>query len=107
MADPLYFLCRLLPPRGDFMQTMTADERAMMGQHVAYWTGKVTTGNALVFGPVADPKGGYGIGIIKVESMAEMEALRDADPAMQAGIGFAYDILPMPRIVIGGNSGQG
>lgn len=102
MAEPLYFLCRLLPPRGDFMQTMTADERAIMVQHVGYWTGKVETGNALVFGPVADPKGGYGIGIIKTATMADMEALRDADPAMQANVGFSYDILPMPRIVIAG-----
>jgi hypothetical protein len=102
MAEPLYFLCRLLPPRPDFMQTMTADERAMMGRHVGYWTGKIASGNALVFGPVADPKGGYGIGIIRVASTDEMTALRDADPAMQAGIGFSYDVLSMPRIVVAG-----
>lgn len=102
MAGPLYFLCRLIPPRGDFMTTMTPDERSVMLAHVGYWTQQVTTGNALVFGPVADPNGGYGIGIIKVADMAEMEALRDADPAMQAGIGFRYDILPMPRVVFAG-----
>jgi len=102
MADPVYFLCRLIPPRSDFMTTMTADERGIMQAHVGYWSGKVTTGNALVFGPVADPKGGYGIGIIKVADRAEMEALRDADPAMQSGIGFSYDILAMPRVVFAG-----
>jgi uncharacterized protein YciI len=102
MAEPLYFLCRLLPPRGDFMQTMTPDERGIMQRHVGYWTGKVGTGEALAFGPVADPKGGYGIGIIRTESVAKMEALRDADPAMQANVGFAYDILPMPRLVMAG-----
>jgi uncharacterized protein YciI len=84
------------------MTTMTADERGIMQAHVGYWTGKVTTGNALVFGPVADPKGGYGIGIVKVADRAEMEALRDADPAMQSGIGFSYDILAMPRVVFAG-----
>ena len=103
MAEPLYFLCRLLPPRSDFMTTMTADERAMMQAHVGYWTGKVTTGNALLFGPVGGPTGGYGIGVIKVADMAEMEALRDADPAMRAGVGFRYDILPMPRVVMAGS----
>jgi len=102
MSEALYFLCRLLPPRTDFMQTMTADERAIMVKHVGYWTAKVETGNALVFGPVADPKGGYGIGIIKVADVAEMEALRYADPAMQANVGFSYDILPMPRMVMAG-----
>lgn len=100
MAEPLHFLCRLLPARADFMQTMTAEERAVMQAHVGYWTGKVATGNALLFGPVADPSGGYGIGIIRVSNLAEIEALRDADPAMQAGIGFRYEIVPMPRVVM-------
>ena len=102
MVAPLYFLCRLIPPRLDFMETMTPDERAIMGRHVGYWSGKVGDGTALVFGPVADPNGGYGIGIIKVGSMDAMIALRDVDPAMQAGVGFSYDILPMPRLVIAG-----
>ena len=102
MADPLYFLCRLIPPRPDFMTTMTPEERNIMQAHVGYWSGKVATGNALAFGPVADPKGGYGIGIIKESDPAEMEALRAADPAMQAKVGFSYDVLPMPRLVMAG-----
>jgi len=31
-----------------------------------------------------------------------MEALRAADPAMQADIGFSYDVLPMPRLIMAG-----
>ena len=100
MTDPMYFFCRLLPPRVDFMQTMTADEREIMQKHVRYWTQKVGSGNALVFGPVADPAGGYGIGIMKAESPAAMDALRDADPAILAGVGFRYEIAVMPRIII-------
>jgi uncharacterized protein YciI len=99
MSEQLHFLCRLVPGRPDFMQTMSAEERAVMQAHVAYWTDKVGTGNALLFGPVADPAGGYGIGVIRVASMVEMEALRDADPAMRANIGFRYEVLPMPKVV--------
>jgi hypothetical protein len=102
MVESLYFLCRLIPPRSDFMTTMTPEERGIMQAHVGYWSGKVATGNALVFGPVADPKGGYGIGIIKVGDPTEMDALRAADPAMQANVGFSYDVLPMPRLVMAG-----
>lgn len=102
MTETMHFLCRLIPPRGDFMQTMTADERAIMQQHVGYWTGKIASGNALVFGPVADPAGGYGIGIMNAADMAAMEALRDADPAVSAGVGFRYEIFVMPRIVMAG-----
>ena len=102
MAEPLYFLCRLLPPRTNFMTTMSPEERGIMQAHVGYWSGKVATGNALAFGPVADPNGGYGIGIIRVSDAAELEALRAADPATQANIGFIYEVLPMPRLVMAG-----
>ena len=39
MAAPLYFLCRLLPPRADFMTTMTPEARGIMLAHVRYWSG--------------------------------------------------------------------
>lgn len=104
MAESLYFLCRLIPPRADFMTTMTPDERGMMQAHVGYWSSKVATGNALAFGPVADPRGGYGIGIVRVNDAAEMEALRAADPAMRSNVGFSYEVLPMPRLVMAGLS---
>lgn len=100
MHEPMYFFCRLIPPRPDFMQTMSVDERAIMQQHVGYWTGKVKSGNALIFGPVADPRGGYGVGIMRADSPEGMHALRDADPAMLAGVGFSYEIAAMPRIVV-------
>ena len=95
----IHFFCKLVPPRPDFAQTMTDAERATMREHVAYWTGKVTTGNALLFGPVADPAGGYGIGIMKADSLEAMHALRDADPVIMAAAGFRYDISPMPQVI--------
>ena len=102
MSEPMHFFCRLIPPRSDFMQTMTVAERAIMTEHVGYWTGKVATGHALVFGPVADPAAGYGIGIMNAADRAEMDALRDADPAIRANVGFRYEIFVMPRIVVAG-----
>ena len=102
MAEPMTFFCRLIPPRADFMTTMTSAERSIMQAHVGYWSGKVGSGNALVFGPVADPKAGYGIGIMQAESLEAMHAMRDADPAVQANVGFGYEIFVMPRIVMAG-----
>ena len=95
----VHFFCRLVPPRPDFMVTMTDTERGLMRQHVGYWSGKIGTGEALLFGPVADPIAGYGIGVIRVDDLTAMHALRDADPVMQAGIGFRYEILPMPQVI--------
>ena len=37
---------------------MSESERAMMLQHVAYWTELAQRGVAVAFGPVADPRVG-------------------------------------------------
>lgn len=66
--EPRYYLCRLLPPRPSFALDMNAEEKAMMGEHAAYW-----------------------------RSM--LEAIRDANPAIKAGKGLRYEVLPMMRAV--------
>ena len=70
-----------------------------MGQHVAYWQDLMHSQKALAFGPVADPQGGYGIGIIAASSDAEMETLRKNDPTIEANEGFRFEVLPMPRLM--------
>ena len=94
-----YFFCKLIPPRATFAQDMTPAERALMVQHVAYCQGLMHEQEALAFGPVADPRGGYGIGIIAASDDAEMETLRNDDPTIQANAGFQFEALPMPRLM--------
>jgi len=94
-----YFFCKLIPPRATFAQDMTPAERVLMGQHVAYWQGLMNNQKALAFGPVADPQGGYGIGIIAASNDAEMEILRNNDPTIKANTGFRFEALPMPRLM--------
>jgi len=55
---PHYFL-KLNPCRPTFAQDMTAGERAIMLQHVAYWTDLMNKGLVAVLGPVMDPKEVY------------------------------------------------
>ncbi len=69
-----------------------------MERHVAYWTEKAAKGIAIVFGPVMDPKGVYGIGVYNVQDEAQMRSLLDDDPAN--GL-LQYEVLPMARAVIG------
>ncbi len=90
-----YFYLRLNPPRPTFAQDMSAEERATMLRHVAYWTDLMEKGKALVFGPVLDPRGVYGVGVICVESDEERDALIANDPGN--GLNH-YEFYPMRAV---------
>jgi len=95
-----YFVARLLGPRPDFARTLTEEEMAMMLAHVAYWRPLVEAGKVIALGPVDDPKGTYGIGIIRVDSEDELLSLQREDPAIQLGKGgMRYENAPMRRII--------
>ena len=96
---PRYYLCKLIPPRASFHQDMTAEERSAMEEHVRYWTARMAEGTALLFGPVLDPAGPWGLGIVRVEDEAALQRLQEKDPAIQAGIGLRYEALPMARVI--------
>jgi uncharacterized protein YndB with AHSA1/START domain len=94
-----YFMCRLVPPRPTFAADMNAEEAAVMRAHAAYWTTLLEDGTAVVFGPVADPQGAWGLGVVRAASEEKLHALRDGDPAIQSKRGFRYEILPMIQAV--------
>jgi uncharacterized protein YciI len=77
---------------------MTEEERALMDQHAAYWRGLVDQGSALVFGPVFDPKGPYGIAIAVAEDDAAAQSLTTEDPVVKAKVGFTWQVLPMQAV---------
>jgi uncharacterized protein len=98
----MYFFIRTQNPRPTFHLDMTVEERSVIEKHVAYWSEKAAQGIAIVFGPVMDPKGVYGIGVYQVQDEAEMRGLLDQDPAN--GL-LHYEVLPMPRAVVGTQHG--
>ena len=63
------YLFKLVPPRPDFAFTMSDDEKATMLEHVRYWGELASAGKTLAYGPVDDPAGGYGIGIVLAENL--------------------------------------
>jgi uncharacterized protein YciI len=93
------FVFRLIPPRHDFAFTMSEGERETMMAHIGYWSSLAEQGKALAFGPVNDPRGPYGIGVVLAANDAEAAALRDGDPAMFSPHGFRTEIAPMLRLV--------
>ena len=78
---------------------MTPDEREIMHAHAGYWTNQLQLGKAIAFGPVADPKGDWGVGIVEAPDQSAVEALSDADPAILSERGFYYEILPMLGLI--------
>lgn len=96
------FLCRLLGPRPTFPADMTPDEAAVMGEHAAYWTKHLEAGTALAFGPVLDPKGVWGLGLVRMADEAAVRAFEADDPAIKSKRGFRYEILPLLRAVVRG-----
>lgn len=96
-----FFLCRLIPPRPTFAQDMTEAETKVMQEHVSYWTDLANKGIAIAFGPVADPKGAWGVGILEVESESDIQSISGNDPALKSGIGCKFESYLMPQIVLG------
>jgi uncharacterized protein YciI len=93
------YVFRLIPTRPTFAFDMSEEERAAMVRHADYWRALARDGKVLAFGPVADPSGPYGIGIVVVDDLAAAEALRDGDPAARPPLGFRTEIAPMRRLV--------
>jgi uncharacterized protein len=94
-----YFFSKLNPPRPSFAQDMTDEERRLMTEHAAYWKALAEKGVALLFGPVGDPKGVYGILITQVDSEEQIQSLAANDPVMKSGLDFTFETYPMLNIV--------
>jgi uncharacterized protein YndB with AHSA1/START domain len=90
-----YFLCRLHGPRPTFPQDMTPEEAEIMQRHAAYCRELLGQGLAVVFGPVADPKGVWGLAILSVTSEAELQAVLARDPTVQSQRGFRFESIAM------------
>jgi hypothetical protein len=94
-----YFFCRLSPPRPTFMQTMTDDERKLMMAHAVYWKGLLDKGKVIIFGPVMDPAGGWGLGVLEGADEGELRAHFADDPLAKSGMPFKFELLPMANAV--------
>jgi uncharacterized protein len=79
------FVFRLKAPRPTFAQDMTDEEREIMGRHAAYWQRFLDSGQMVVFGPVLDDTGSWGLGVVEAEDEDEVRAFAAGDPAVTSG----------------------
>ena len=97
------FVVRLVVPSPTFPSPtfpgdLTPPERELMQRHAASWRGLMAQGDAHVFGPVADPAGAYGLGVLEVDSEDEARALAADDPALTSGLGRT-ELAPMRAVL--------
>jgi uncharacterized protein len=93
-----HFFLKLLAPRPSFATDMNETEKQMMHEHFLYWKGRQDAGEVLVFGPVLDPAGPYGMGVIEVPDEAAARAFAAGDPAIKANVGFSCEINSMRAV---------
>jgi uncharacterized protein YciI len=79
------FVFRLIAPRPTFAQDMNDEEREIMGRHAAYWQPFIDSGQMVIFGPVLDSTGSWGLGVIEAEDEDELRAFAAGDPAVTTG----------------------
>jgi len=80
------WLIRIIPPRPHFDQNATPAEQALMDQHFSYWKDLNEKGVCLFGGPVLDPKGVYGILVVRAATEDEARELGNGDPSVMAGM---------------------
>jgi uncharacterized protein YciI len=79
------FVFRLITPRRSFALDMSSEERAIMGRHAAHWQPLIDSGQMVVFGPVLDSTGSWGLGVVETDDEEELRALAASDPVVTAG----------------------
>lgn len=89
------YLTKWIPPRPDFLETISDEEKALFQQHGDWQTELRKTRQIVAHGPVADPAGPYGVALWEVEDDADIAALTAADPIVKSGVGHYEHFLMM------------
>ena len=58
-----------------------------MERHAAHWQRFIESGRMVVFGPVLDGSGSWGLGVVEADDEDEVRAHAAQDPVVTSGIG--------------------
>ncbi len=96
------FVFRLISPRPTFAQDMTDEEREIMARHAAHWQPYLDSGQMIVFGPILDDTGSWGLGVVEADHEQELRAFAAKDPVVTTGTGK----IELGRMLLGFVRGQ-
>lgn len=94
-----YYFMKLNPPRPTFAMDMSDEERKIMTAHVEYWKSNVEDGSMVVMGPVLDPSGVYGVGVLGVDDEQQLIDLIAKDPANGLNKYEYYPIMAVSKLI--------
>jgi uncharacterized protein YciI len=84
-ADMTVYYLRLLKKGPLWTAQETPELERLQASHVAYGRQLLDAGTLVLNGPLLDDADLRGVGVFRVGSLAEAQALSDADPAVRAG----------------------
>jgi uncharacterized protein YciI len=61
---------------------MTEEEREIMTRHAAYWQPLIDSGQMVIFGPVLDRTGSWGLGVVEADDEEKLRAFAANDPVV-------------------------
>jgi uncharacterized protein len=79
------FVFRLKAPRPNFALDMSDEEREVMGRHAAHWQPYIESGQMVIFGPVLDNTGSWGLGVVQSDDEDELRDFAARDPVVTTG----------------------
>ena len=90
------FVFRLESPRPTFALDMSDEEREIMGRHAAYWQPYIDSGQMVIFGPVLEATGSWGLGVVEADDEEKLRAFAAGDPVVTTGTA-AMEVGRMPQ----------
>jgi uncharacterized protein len=81
------YVFRLKAPRPTFALDMSDEEREIMARHADHWRPLVESGQMVIFGPVLDSGGSWGLDVVEAEGEEELRAFAAQDPVVTTGTG--------------------
>ncbi len=97
--SPTHYVYKLIAPRPSFAMDMSEAETAVMAEHAGYWQPFIDEGRVVVFGPVVDSSGTWGLAVVKADSADEVKALGEQDPAVTSKT-CTFDVGTMPVTIL-------
>jgi len=95
-----HFFYKLIPPRPTFPVDMTEAETVIMQEHFVYWSSLFAEHKAVVYGPVMDPKGSFGVAVVELEDESTAKSIAGNDPAIKSNAGFRFELHLMPDAIV-------